>query len=95
MIQGDSDYAAHERTFLAWLRTGIAVVVRSLGNLNDLETIAPFLARVLPHVRAANRRDFDAAQHFCRGWSGATAATLRQNAESAMKRFEKIPLMKP
>jgi hypothetical protein len=23
------------------------------------------------------------------------AATLRQNAESAMKRFEKIPLMKP
>ena len=40
MIQGDSDYAAHERTFLAWLRTGIAVVVRSLGNLNDLETIA-------------------------------------------------------
>ena len=44
MIQGDSDYAAHERTFLAWLRTGIAGVVTSLGNLNDLETIAPFLA---------------------------------------------------
>jgi uncharacterized membrane protein YidH (DUF202 family) len=26
MIRGYSDYAANERTFLAWLRTGIAVV---------------------------------------------------------------------
>jgi putative membrane protein len=26
MIQGYSDYAGNERTFLAWLRTGIAVV---------------------------------------------------------------------
>ncbi len=26
MIQGYNDYAANERTFLAWLRTGIAVV---------------------------------------------------------------------
>jgi putative membrane protein len=26
MIQGYSDYAANERTFLAWVRTGVAVV---------------------------------------------------------------------
>jgi putative membrane protein len=26
MIQGYSDYAANERTFLAWVRTGVAVI---------------------------------------------------------------------
>jgi len=26
MIQGYSDHAANERTFLAWVRTGIAVI---------------------------------------------------------------------
>ena len=27
MIRGYSDHAANERTFLAWVRTGIAIVV--------------------------------------------------------------------
>jgi putative membrane protein len=30
MIRGYSDHAANERTFLAWVRTGIAVIARKL-----------------------------------------------------------------
>jgi triphosphatase len=65
----------------------------SLGRLNDLETVGTLLSRVQPNVRAANRREFAAAQHFCLGWSGATAAMLRQDAETAMEDFDKTQLM--
>ena len=64
----------------------------SLGRLNDLQTITPFLARVRPHVQGRSRRNFEAAEHFCRGWSGAAAASLVDRAEEAMKGFEKIRL---
>jgi inorganic triphosphatase YgiF len=64
----------------------------SLGRLNDLQTITPFLARVRPHVQGRNRRNFEAAEHFCRGWSGAAAAILIDHAEEGMKGFEKIQL---
>jgi CHAD domain-containing protein len=64
----------------------------SLGRLNDLQTIAPFLARVRPHVQGRSRRNFEAAEHFCRGWSGAAAASLVDHAEEAMKGFERIEL---
>jgi triphosphatase len=64
----------------------------SLGRLNDLQTITPFLARVRPYVQGRSRRNFDAAEHFCRGWSGAAAASLVGRAEEAMRDFEKIRL---
>ena len=38
------------------------------------------------------RRNFEAAEHFCRGWSGAAAANLVGHAEEAMRSFEKIEL---
>lgn len=64
----------------------------SLGRLNDLQTITPFLARVRPYVQGRSRRNFEAAEHFCRGWSGAAAASLVDRAEEAMRGFEKIQL---
>jgi CHAD domain-containing protein len=64
----------------------------SLGRLNDLQTITPFLARVRPHVQGRSRRNFEAAEHFCRGWSGAAATNLVHHAEEAMRGFEKIEL---
>lgn len=64
----------------------------SLGRLNDLQTITPFLARVRPYVQGRSRRNFEAAEHFCRGWSGAAAANLVDHAEEAMKGFERIQL---
>ena len=64
----------------------------SLGRLNDLQTITPFLARVWPYVQDRSRRNFEAVEHFCRGWSGAAAASLVDRAEEAMRGFEKIQL---
>ena len=64
----------------------------SLGRLNDLQTITPFLARVRPYVQGRSRRNFEAVEHFCRGWSGAAAASLVDRAEEAMRGFEKIQL---
>jgi triphosphatase len=64
----------------------------SLGRLNDLQTITPFLARVRPYVQDRSRRNFEAAEHFCRGWSGAAAASLVDRAEEAMRGFDKIQL---
>src|SRR5262245_23926128 len=63
----------------------------SLGRLNDLQT-TPFLARVRPHVQGRSRRNFEAAEHFCRGWSAAAAANLVDHAEEAMRGFERIQL---
>jgi CHAD domain-containing protein len=64
----------------------------SLGQLNDLQMITPFLRRVRPYVLGRNRRNFDAAEHFCRGWSGATAAILIDHAKEAIKGFQQIRL---
>ena len=64
------------------------------GN-NDLQTITPFLARVRPNVQSRYRRNFEAAEHFCRGWSGATAASLVDHADEAMKGFERIEFDAP
>ena len=64
----------------------------SLGRLNDLQTITPFLARVRLHVQGRSRRNFEAAEHFCRGWAGAAAANLVARAEEAMRNFEKVEL---
>jgi triphosphatase len=64
----------------------------SLGRLNDLQTMAPFLARVRRHVQGRNRRNFEAAEHFCRSWSGTAAAILINHAEEAIKGFDKIRL---
>jgi CHAD domain-containing protein len=64
----------------------------SLGRLNDLQTITPFLARVRPNVQGRNRRNFEDAEQFCRGWSGAAVATRVDQAKDAMKGFEKIRL---
>jgi len=64
----------------------------SLGRLNDLQTIMPFLARVRPYVQARSRRGFEAAEQFCRGWSVAAAAILVEHAEDAMEGFAKIGL---
>jgi triphosphatase len=61
----------------------------SLGHLNDLQTITPFLSRVRSHVQGSNQRDFEAADYFCRGWSGAATASFVREAETAMERFEK------
>jgi CHAD domain-containing protein len=64
----------------------------SLGRLNDLQTIPRFLSRVRPHVQGRNRRNFEAAEQFCRGWSGAAAAPLIKHAEDAMEAFAKFGL---
>src|SRR5262245_44315712 len=64
----------------------------SLGRLNDLQTITPYLARVRTHVQGRSRRNFEAAEHFCRGWSAAAAANLVDHAEEAMRGFERIQL---
>jgi len=64
----------------------------SLGRLNDLQTVTPFLARVRPYVQARSRRGFEAAEQFCRGWSVAAAAILVEHAEDAMEGFAKIGL---
>jgi triphosphatase len=64
----------------------------SLGRLNDLQTITPFLARLRANVQTRNRRNFEAAEQFCRGWSGAAAAILIVHAEDAMEGFSKILL---
>ena len=32
MIQGYADHAANERTFLAWVRTGVAVIAFGFGS---------------------------------------------------------------
>jgi triphosphatase len=64
----------------------------SLGRVNDLQTTALLLARVRPFVQARSRRSFEAAEQFCRGWSGAAAAILIRNAESAMEEFAEIRL---
>ena len=66
----------------------------SLGHLNDLQTIAPFLARVKPHVQDANQGDFTAGEHFCRGWSGAATAALLGNSREAMGRLYEFQLVK-
>ncbi|HMK91244.1 MAG TPA: DUF202 domain-containing protein, partial [Methylocystis sp.] len=57
MIKGYSDHAANERTFLAWVRTGIAII--ALGFVIErfnlfLATIAATVALEAPireHVR--------------------------------------------
>jgi putative membrane protein len=41
MIRGYTDHAANERTFLAWVRTGIAVI--AFGFV--IEKFNPFCAR--------------------------------------------------
>src|SRR5262245_35345978 len=64
----------------------------SLGRLNDLQSITPFLARVRLHVQGRSRRNFEAAEHFCRGWAGVAAANLVDHAEEAMRGFERIQL---
>jgi len=64
----------------------------SLGRLNDLQTIAPFLAQVRPHVHARSRRGFESAEQFCRGWSNATVATRITLADEAMEGFARIRL---
>jgi triphosphatase len=56
-----------------------------LGKLNDLESVASLFARVRPAVKAANRHDFEAAEQFCRGWSGATAVALVARAKEATR----------
>jgi len=48
MIPSYSDHAANERTFLAWIRTGIAIM--ALGFV--IERLDLFLASVSPAVRA-------------------------------------------
>ena len=67
----------------------------SLGHLNDLQTITPFLARVRPYVQGRNRRNFEAGEHFCRGWSGAATAILIGHAEDSIRGFAKIGLDAP
>ena len=56
-----------------------------LGRLNDLEAAALLLDRVRPTVKGANRRNFEAAQQYCRGWSAATARGLIARAKDAMQ----------
>ena len=52
MIKQYSDHAANERTFLAWVRTGIAVI--AFGFLVErFDLFLSYLARVTPHGRAA------------------------------------------
>ena len=62
----------------------------SLGRLNDLQTIAPLLARIRPFVQGRSRRNYEAAEQFCRGWSGAAAAILIERAEVDMEGFARI-----
>src|SRR5262249_17397720 len=64
----------------------------SLGRLNDLQTITPFLARVRPNVQGHNQRAFADAEQFCRGWSGAVVATLVDHAKDVVRDFENIRL---
>jgi len=64
----------------------------SLGRLNDLETVTPFLARVRSHIQGRSRRNFEAAECFCNGWACATSATMIGQAENAIESFAKIGL---
>jgi putative membrane protein len=57
MIQGYGDYAANERTFLAWLRTGIAVVAFGFV-IEKLNLFAITLANVTP-LDAAGRAQLE------------------------------------
>ena len=51
-IRNYTDHAANERTFLAWVRTGIAVI--AFGFLVErFDLFLSYLARVTPHGRAA------------------------------------------
>ncbi|HTT80266.1 MAG TPA: DUF202 domain-containing protein [Stellaceae bacterium] len=59
MIRGCSDHAANERTFLAWVRTGIAVV--AFGSvIEKFNLFLQTLATASP-VGAALRRRLDQA----------------------------------
>jgi putative membrane protein len=51
-IRNYTDHAANERTFLAWVRTGIAVI--AFGFLVErFDLFLSYLARVAPHGRGA------------------------------------------
>lgn len=51
-IRNFRDHAANERTFLAWVRTGIAVI--AFGFLVErFDLFLSYLARSTPHPRAA------------------------------------------
>jgi uncharacterized membrane protein YidH (DUF202 family) len=68
MIRGYSDHAANERTFLAWVRTGIAVI--AFGFVIEKFTPPPLKQRI------------DCSSKGCRDRSGATAALLSSLAAS-------------
>jgi uncharacterized membrane protein YidH (DUF202 family) len=78
MIRGYSDHAANERTFLGWVRTGIAVIafefVIEKFNLFALPSQAPppLMWRI------------DGSSKGCRDRSGAMAALLSSSAASRL-----------
>src|SRR5262245_10745712 len=70
----------------------ISRVQNLLGHLNDLETIAPFLARVKAQVQQARQTDFMAAEQFCRGWGAAKVPDFLGSAREAMTRLDELSL---
>jgi Domain of unknown function (DUF202) len=56
MIRGYSDHAANERTFLAWLRTGIAVIAFGFGQGEGPSVVA--LAVILDAKTGAYKNHF-------------------------------------
>jgi putative membrane protein len=87
MIANDTDHAANERTFLAWIRTGLAVAAFGFFLFELTVLVDALGGRSLPHLSAEDAGAFVAVATRCAGLSlGVTGIAIIARSSADFKR---------
>jgi hypothetical protein len=96
MIHGYGDHAANERTFLAWVHTGIAVIafgfVIEKFNLFMLTIASSASGEEARHLRSKGCRDHSGAMRAWRSFSVGSHWSCSQRLASFAPRHYLTPL---